>query len=63
MERTFAQGGVNGRTLVCGDLVFAVAGRDDDADIRRLLRENALGGWVRLSLERESPPRSTPTSD
>ncbi len=53
MERTVAQGGVSGRTLVSGNLVFAVAGRDDDGDIRRLLRENAIGGWIRLSLERE----------
>lgn len=53
MERTVAQGGVSGRTLVSGNLVFGVAGRDDDGDIRRLLRENATGGWIRLSLERE----------
>jgi hypothetical protein len=33
--------------------VFAVATREDDADIRRLLRENPLGGWIRLSRERE----------
>jgi hypothetical protein len=44
---------MTGRTLESGELVFAVAGREDDADIRALLRENALGGWVRLSLERE----------
>jgi hypothetical protein len=34
-------------------LLFAIAQREDDADIRRLLRENALGGWVRLALARE----------
>ena len=53
MERTFAQGGVTGQSLVAGNLLFSVARGEDDADIRRLFRENALGGWVRLSLERE----------
>jgi hypothetical protein len=53
LERTSAQGGVTSRSLVCGNLIFGIAQREDDADIRRLLRENALGGWIRLSLERE----------
>jgi hypothetical protein len=53
LARTTAQGGVSGRSLVAGNLRFAVADREDDADIRRLLRENPLGGWIRLSLERE----------
>jgi hypothetical protein len=53
LERSLAQGGVSGRTLLSGDLVFAVADREDDPDIRVLLAENALGGWVQLSLERE----------
>jgi hypothetical protein len=53
LARTTAQGGVSGRSLVAGNLRFAVADRADDADIRRMLRENALGGWIRLSLERE----------
>jgi hypothetical protein len=53
LERSLAQGGVSGRTLLSGDLVFAVAYREDDPDIRALLAENALGGWVQLSLERE----------
>jgi hypothetical protein len=30
-----------------------VAGPEDDADLRGLLRENAMGGWVTVSLERE----------
>ena len=34
-------------------VTFALAGRQDEADIRRLLRENPLGGAWRLSLERE----------
>jgi hypothetical protein len=53
LERSLAQGGVSGRTLLSRDLVFAVADRGDDPDIRALLAENALGGWVQLSLERE----------
>src|SRR4051812_20377401 len=52
MERPVAQSGLSRRSLVSGDLVFAVADRNDDADIGRLLRKNELGGWVRLSLER-----------
>jgi hypothetical protein len=53
LERNAAQGGLTGRTFVAGNLTFAVAQREDEPDIRRLLRENALDGWVRLSLERE----------
>ena len=34
-------------------LSFAVAGPEDDDDIRRLLRENAVGGAISISLERE----------
>jgi len=32
---------------------FALAAKEDDAPIRRLLRENPLGGEIRLSFERE----------
>ena len=32
---------------------FALAGPDDEAEIRRMLRENPLGGGWRISLERE----------
>ena len=54
LERTVAQGGVSGRTLVAGDLVFAVGGtRRTTPTSARLLRENATDGWIRLSLERE----------
>lgn len=53
MERTLAQSGVVGRALVSGDLTFAIAGREDDADLRRLLRDNATKGWIRLALARE----------
>ena len=53
MERTVAQGGVSGHAFVSGDLAFAIAGREDDADLRRLLRDNATDGWIRLALARE----------
>jgi hypothetical protein len=53
LERNAAQGGLTGRTYVAGNLTFAVAQREDEPDIRRLLRDNALDGWIRLSLERE----------
>jgi hypothetical protein len=53
LERTVAQGSVSGHGLVLGDLVFAVARREDDADLRRLLRDNATDGWIRLALARE----------
>jgi hypothetical protein len=36
-----------------GRIGFAVARADDDADIRRLLRENPMPGVISLSLERE----------
>ena len=36
-----------------GELCFRLATGDDDAALRRLLRENPMGGDVRLSLERE----------
>lgn len=39
--------------LVFGHVGFAVAGREDDADLRQLLRSNATGGWIRLALARE----------
>lgn len=53
MERTLAQSGVTGGAFVSGDLTFAIAGREDDADLRRLLRDNATEGWIRLALARE----------
>jgi hypothetical protein len=39
--------------LVVGNIGFAVAGREDDADLRHLLRSNATGGWIHLALARE----------
>jgi hypothetical protein len=53
LERTVAQGGLSGRELVVGSIGFTVAGREDDADLRHLLRDNATGGWIRLALARE----------
>jgi hypothetical protein len=53
LERNVAQGGVGGHGLVSGGLAFAVARREDDADLRRLLRDNATDGWIRLALARE----------
>ena len=34
-------------------IAYALAGPDDEGDIRRLLRENAMGGSWQISLERE----------
>jgi hypothetical protein len=51
LERTIAQGGMS--ELVVGNIGFAVAGREDDADLRHLLRSNATGGWIHLALARE----------
>lgn len=53
MERTAAEGRISGRRLILGDLVYAVAGREDEGDVRRLLADNSVDGWIRLSLERE----------
>ena len=54
MERTVAQGGVSGRDVRDPAISsLPLAGRGDDADIRRLLRENATDGWIRLALARE----------
>lgn len=39
--------------VAAGGVTFAVAGPADEADIRRLLRDNPLGGRYGLSLERE----------
>ena len=49
----FAAAGCLTRQLSRGDLTFAVATVDDEPDIRRLLRENPLGGDVMITLERE----------
>jgi hypothetical protein len=53
LERPVAQGDLRVRPPIPGHPVFAIATREDEADIRRLLRQNALDGWIRLSLERE----------
>lgn len=38
---------------LAGDLRYRVATPDDDETLRRLLRDNDMASWVRLSLERE----------
>ena len=43
-----------------GEIVFARATRADDPDIRRLLRENPLGGRYSVSLEREPSAFAAP---
>jgi hypothetical protein len=53
MDGYAAQGRLKGDAVV-GPVAFALATPADDADIRRLLREGASDGWIRLSLERES---------
>jgi hypothetical protein len=53
LERALAQGGVSSNEFASRDLVFKVARRDDEADLRRLLRENETEGWIRLALTRE----------
>lgn len=52
MARAVAESGLT-KALDAGDFVVAAARPDEDADIRRLLRESATDGWIRLSLERE----------
>jgi hypothetical protein len=39
--------------VIHGDLSFRIASFNDDGDIRRLLRDNPIGGRYRISLERE----------
>ena len=41
----------------CGPIVFELARPDDDAAVRALLREQAMGGAVRVSLQREPDSR------
>jgi hypothetical protein len=53
LDRSIAQDSLSGREPPSGDFTFELARRADDADIRRLLRDNATDGAVRLSLARE----------
>jgi hypothetical protein len=59
MDGRAAQGGLTGRSLSHGSFVFAVAGHADEPHIRRLLRDNALGGSIELALEREPDALAT----
>jgi hypothetical protein len=44
---------MNGRPLVRGEIAFAIARREDEAELRRALQANATDGWIRLALARE----------
>lgn len=59
MDRPLAQGSVSS-PLKMGNIAFAVATSADGGDIRRLLREGATEGWIRISLEREPDAFATP---
>jgi hypothetical protein len=54
-----AQGGLND-ALVQGNIAFSVATGADDGEIRRLLRDVATDGWIRISLEREPDAFAAP---
>lgn len=45
-------GGVN-KSVEKGGLTFSIAGSDDEAEMRELLRTQPLPGWVTVSFERE----------
>lgn len=56
MERTVAgsePGAQSLEGLISGGLVFEVARGGDDPALRRVLRENTMGGWINLSFHRE----------
>jgi len=53
VEWPAAQGRVKARKLVANNIAFTVAGHEDDADLRALLRSNVTDGWIRLALARE----------
>ena len=54
MDGTALAGGLSGPDRHApDDFVIAPATRADDPELRRLLRENPMGGSVRISLERE----------
>jgi hypothetical protein len=53
VARTVAQSRVSDAALVVGDIAYMVAGREDEADLRRLLADNPTDGWIRLAFTRE----------
>jgi hypothetical protein len=53
LDGAIDQSGLNPDSMVFSGLEFAVATRRDEADLRCLLRDNPMGGWVSLSLQRE----------
>ena len=40
--------------IIRKDLVFSLASESDEPDLRRLLRENRLGGRYQITFEREA---------
>lgn len=63
MDGAIDQSGLNPESVVFSGLEFAVATVRDDADLRGLLRNNPMGGWVSLSLQREPDYFSAATSE
>jgi hypothetical protein len=53
MGRAIAQSQLSPSALAAEGLVYALATTDDEADLRALLRDHPMGGWIALSLERE----------
>ena len=53
MDGATDQSSLKPAPAVFNGLEFAVAAREDEADLRGLLRDNPMGGWVSLSLQRE----------
>jgi hypothetical protein len=59
MDRRFAQSGLKDPPAP-DDIAFSAASSADDGDIRRILREVATDGWIRISLEREPSAFAAP---
>ena len=53
MDGALDQSSLKPASVVFDGLEFAVARHEDEADLRGLLRDNPIGGWVSLSLRRE----------
>jgi hypothetical protein len=53
VERAALARGLTERSICAGGYRISVATREDDADIRALLRTNSLGGRIRLAMQRE----------
>ena len=53
MDRAVAESCLTIPPSQCGGVFYAVAGPADDADLRRVLREVPMDGWVHVSMTRE----------